>query len=332
MHKSLAKFVRKRDPRHKAYLVRQADRSQSQTPGPATPIGASRKRQQVVEEYVEQDWQKVDNTHMHADLDWSAAEGEDSEEWECVACRKSFRSEAAWDSHERSKKHMKEVERLRREMLADNEDFDLDEEEEGNIGMEQPSHELERGIRDPSPSPVSSPAIVPVTGFDEPPISPPSSAPPSESSESEGQKNPTRGDNRPNRKSARIPSESKPGNRTGRKATRAPRFEITRSEGLDSRRDHHDSDTATSMPLDGAAAVDTLPTIESSQNIDGSAVEGNDGARQTTDTNTGSATSKPTEISKREKRRARQAKKAEAGQMLGTEVSEHHTNFIYMQP
>jgi hypothetical protein len=39
------------------------------------------------------------------DLEWAAAEGgDDPEEWECVACGKIFRSEAAWDSHERSKK------------------------------------------------------------------------------------------------------------------------------------------------------------------------------------------------------------------------------------
>jgi len=59
---------------------------------------------------------------LHNDLNWAAAEGDDLEEWECVACRKTFRSEAAWDSHERSKKHMKEVEILKREMQADDQD------------------------------------------------------------------------------------------------------------------------------------------------------------------------------------------------------------------
>lgn len=59
-------------------------------------------------------------------MEWAAAEGsEDPEEWECVACDKIFRSEAAWDSHERSKKHMKAVERLRSEMEEDEEAFGL---------------------------------------------------------------------------------------------------------------------------------------------------------------------------------------------------------------
>lgn len=67
---------------------------------------------------------------LHNDLDWAAAEGDDLEEWECVACRKTFRSEAAWDSHERSKKHMKEVENLKREMQVEDQDLDFNSENE----------------------------------------------------------------------------------------------------------------------------------------------------------------------------------------------------------
>jgi DnaJ family protein A protein 5 len=63
---------------------------------------------------------------LHDDLEWAAAEGKDPEEWECVACGKIFRSEAAWDSHERSKKHMKEVERLTREIQEEDEGLDLE--------------------------------------------------------------------------------------------------------------------------------------------------------------------------------------------------------------
>jgi DnaJ family protein A protein 5 len=114
--------VRKRDPRYKLYL-----QSQSQINGPHPPIPSSvvKAQRKLPETYVEQDWQRVDVKGLHNDLDWAEAEGDDLEEWECVACRKTFRSEAAWDSHERSKKHMKEVERLKREMQADDQDLDL---------------------------------------------------------------------------------------------------------------------------------------------------------------------------------------------------------------
>ncbi|KAJ7284825.1 hypothetical protein C8J57DRAFT_701487 [Mycena rebaudengoi] len=122
--RSLAKFLRKRDPRYKAHLLQ----SQNQASGSATPVGAAPTRSvQPTTTYVEQDWQKVDTSHQHADLEWAAAEGDDPEEWECVVCGKSFWSEAAWDSHERSKKHLKEVERLKREMQQDDTEFGLGE-------------------------------------------------------------------------------------------------------------------------------------------------------------------------------------------------------------
>lgn len=112
---------------------------------------------------MEQTWQKIDTRAGHDDLEWAVVEGEDSEEWECVACNKSFRSEAAWDSHERSKKHIKEVERLRQEMMEEGEILGLDEEKEAGIGItDVPSVSLR------SPSPVniqlpSPPSDIPVS-------------------------------------------------------------------------------------------------------------------------------------------------------------------------
>ncbi|KAF9000755.1 hypothetical protein BDQ17DRAFT_1359486 [Cyathus striatus] len=124
--RSLAKFIRKRDPRYKLHLAWQAEQSRPSPSTSSVTAAAAQKRAQASETYVEQEWQKVDLSGMHEDLEWAAAEGDDSEEWECVVCGKVFRSEAAWDSHERSKKHMKEVERLRREMEEENERLGLD--------------------------------------------------------------------------------------------------------------------------------------------------------------------------------------------------------------
>ncbi|KAG5219541.1 DnaJ subfamily member [Salix suchowensis] len=125
--RSLTKFLRKRDPRYKVHL---ATKSQASTQPAASGTSTPKKQATSSADYVEQDWQKINRERHDADLDWAAAETEDPEEWECVACRKLFRSEAAWSSHERSKKHMKEVERLKREMLAEDEELDLDETEQ----------------------------------------------------------------------------------------------------------------------------------------------------------------------------------------------------------
>lgn len=120
--------------------------------GTSTPSGAAsaRKRAEATSTYVEQAWQAVGGVRQdeHADLEWAAAEGEDEEEWECVACGKSFRSEAAWDSHERSKKHLREVELLKQEMQEEQEELGLDEEEsndEVGEGDEERDNEEEAG-------------------------------------------------------------------------------------------------------------------------------------------------------------------------------------------
>jgi len=105
--------------------------------------------------YVEQDWQKTKTSqHTEAHEEWGNGEWEEAEgidEFECVACQKSFKSESAWGNHERSKKHLKEVQRwasstrsrakcqanqmllhwdtsrLRRQMREENEEFELEE-------------------------------------------------------------------------------------------------------------------------------------------------------------------------------------------------------------
>ncbi|KAJ6607356.1 hypothetical protein B0H10DRAFT_1818314 [Mycena sp. CBHHK59/15] len=127
--RSLAKFLRKRDPRYKTHLAQ----SQNQASGSATPVSAAPAKVVRKTVYVEQEWQRVDALRQHDDLEWAAAEGDDPEEWECVVCGKSFWSEAAWDSHERSKKHLKEVERLKREMQEDDAEFGLAVDEEYDV-------------------------------------------------------------------------------------------------------------------------------------------------------------------------------------------------------
>ncbi|KAH7873313.1 DnaJ domain-containing protein [Lentinula edodes] len=155
--RSLAKFLKKRDPRYKKHIARQAEATQMHASGSSTPN--SRKIFTPDAAYIEQDWQKIDSRVGEHDLEWAVAEGDDPEEWECVACNKSFRSEAAWDSHERSKKHLREVERLRREMLDEGEMLGLDQAPQLEVEETAPSIEdhldsfLDEPPRSPSPPP-----------------------------------------------------------------------------------------------------------------------------------------------------------------------------------
>ena len=115
-------FVRKRDPRYKAYLKAQ---SQPAVISPLTNPPAPRPKAEPATAYIEQEWQKT-NVSGVEDLEWALVEGNaDPEVFECVACGKSFKSEAAWNSHERSKKHIKNVEALRRQMKEEAVELDL---------------------------------------------------------------------------------------------------------------------------------------------------------------------------------------------------------------
>ncbi|RDB30998.1 DnaJ subfamily C member 21 [Hypsizygus marmoreus] len=293
--RSLAKFIRKRDPRYKAHLAHQATLSQSQASGSATPVGgAPPKRVPIIEEYVEQEWQKVDTRDLHSDLDWAAAEGEDSEEWECVACRKSFRSEAAWDSHERSKKHMKEVERLKQEMLEENEELDLGEgdslddlsEEAENPDVSEPPKS-----RSPSPPPVAKDIIMQAT-------LPPESSQSPEPSESDEEQ------------ALRKQKRKKP-----KKITKAPAEPLTRTEkkamktGRPGRANHDASDPLAPSEVDDLAnQPQPLEGKPSPGRRDNPEVEEEPAAESVLP-----------ELSKREKRLARQAKKAEAGETADTQ-------------
>lgn len=113
---ALVYFIRKRDPRYKSHLA-------SQRLGVASGSGArvppSKSQRRPTNAYVEQQWQKnsSQNTFVSAHEEYGGDQDEwadgqaGHEEWECVACGKTFRSEKAWGNHERSNKHLKEVSR-----------------------------------------------------------------------------------------------------------------------------------------------------------------------------------------------------------------------------
>jgi len=129
---SLVMFVRKRDPRYKAYIKAQ--------PQPVITLPpALQTEEKPANVYIEQEWQKTSTSGVE-DLEWALVEGNDDPEvFECVVCGKSFKSEAAWNSHERSKKHIKSVEALRRQM----------EEEGAELGLPDPNDRLQsRPIED----------------------------------------------------------------------------------------------------------------------------------------------------------------------------------------
>ncbi|KAL7276269.1 hypothetical protein RUND412_000735 [Rhizina undulata] len=134
--RSFVLFVRKRDPR---YLPNTQSESQRQ----ATLLAASKEQAArhraenaaKMQQYEAPTWTKVDadaeNEYLDSELDSEDEEEVEREIYECIVCKKTFRSEAQYAVHEQNKKHKKAVEALKRQMRKDNKDFDLDRDVRG---------------------------------------------------------------------------------------------------------------------------------------------------------------------------------------------------------
>lgn len=125
---TLVAFVRKRDPRYtpntqteeeKAKAQRDARKQQQQRARAANAAKMQDEADAVPE------WAKVRDPE---ELLEESEEEIEEEHFECVACRKTFKSERQWEAHEKSKKHQKAIYALKKKMRKDNEFLNLDDE------------------------------------------------------------------------------------------------------------------------------------------------------------------------------------------------------------
>ncbi|KAL0087526.1 hypothetical protein J3Q64DRAFT_1638175 [Phycomyces blakesleeanus] len=127
--RNLATFMRKRDPRLKAFQEEEQRRKDAAAAEQKARV--QREKQELMAQvaaYKEQDWAKVNDQ-----LDeLSSEEDEEVEESEfyCVVCDKFYKSEQQYTSHESSRKHVKLAQALKEEMMADEEDFEFGKKEE----------------------------------------------------------------------------------------------------------------------------------------------------------------------------------------------------------
>lgn len=108
----------------KAYLVEEQKRKE----GVAAELKArvQREKQELqakVADYQTPEWAKIEHEEV---LTEEEKETEEINEFYCVVCDKAYRSEKQFASHESSKRHIENVEILRQEMLADEENFGTD--------------------------------------------------------------------------------------------------------------------------------------------------------------------------------------------------------------
>ena len=121
--RSLVAFVKKRDPRYKANAQSEAQRQETLRQSAAAQAARSRAINQAkMRDHVVPEWARSEEPGIEEE---ESSESE-IENFECVACNKNFKSQKQFEAHERSKKHVKVVKQLCREMRAQNEDLDLE--------------------------------------------------------------------------------------------------------------------------------------------------------------------------------------------------------------
>lgn len=81
--------------------------------------------QAKVADYQTPEWAKVEDDIESELEDDEEEQEEEVNEFYCVVCEKGYKSEKQFTSHESSKRHIDNVEILRQEMLADEENFDF---------------------------------------------------------------------------------------------------------------------------------------------------------------------------------------------------------------
>jgi DnaJ homolog subfamily A member 5 len=128
--RSLIAFVRKRDPRVQDNQKSEAERQKILRDAAAAQAARSRAqrdaqlRNALSDMDAVPDWAQSREKDEHEGGFTSESEIEEHE-YDCVVCDKTFKSEAQFQAHERSKKHVKLLKQLKREMK--DEDADLQE-------------------------------------------------------------------------------------------------------------------------------------------------------------------------------------------------------------
>ena len=135
--RSLVAFVKKRDPRYKANAQSEEERQNALRE--AAKAQAARQRAAnlaKMDEEVLPEW--AQRREPDDDVEISDDESEE-EHFECMACRKTFKSDKQFEAHEKSKKHIKTVQALKRKLQKEGHDFDLDESDTGTpVELEEP--------------------------------------------------------------------------------------------------------------------------------------------------------------------------------------------------
>ncbi|KAF2177848.1 DnaJ-domain-containing protein [Zopfia rhizophila CBS 207.26] len=145
--RALLLFVRRRDPRYTPNTQTEEERAKAQRAATKAQAAKARAAREAMMQDAVPEWATA------RDLEDEQEEEEEEieeEHYECVACRKMFKSERQYDAHEKSKKHQKAVQALKKKMRKENQHLNLDDDVPSNGAITPASGEGEvsEGIDD----------------------------------------------------------------------------------------------------------------------------------------------------------------------------------------
>lgn len=144
--RSLLAFARKRDPRFQENQKSEAERQKILREAAAAQAAKSRAAHQArlneLDEEAVPEWARSSAADEHEGGFSSESEMEEHE-YECVVCNKTFKSEAQFQAHEKSKKHVKLLKQLQKELHQEDAEFEKEPTHQGDFSeMPQDSQHL----------------------------------------------------------------------------------------------------------------------------------------------------------------------------------------------
>lgn len=125
--RALVAFVRKRDPRYTPNTQTADEKAKAQRDARKAQAARARAAQMAKLEQEAQELPSWATVQPDDEAEEESEEEIEEEHYECVACNKTFKSERQYDAHERSKKHQKAIQALKRKMQKDNAHLNLDQ-------------------------------------------------------------------------------------------------------------------------------------------------------------------------------------------------------------
>jgi DnaJ family protein A protein 5 len=131
--RTLLLFVRKRDPRYTPNTQTADERARAQRD--AAKSQAAKARAARAAELAAEAVPEWATAREPDEMEEEEEEEIEEEHFECVACNKTFKSERQWEAHEKSKKHQKAINALRRKMQKENAHLNLDDDVDSGDGF-----------------------------------------------------------------------------------------------------------------------------------------------------------------------------------------------------